>query len=188
MAEPSGDVTGLLVAWSEGNRQALDQLMPLLYDALRQLAHRQLRRERPDGTIGTTALVHEAYLRLVDQKRARIEGRNHFFSLAARMMRRVLVDEARKRQADKRGAGAPRIPLSEAPEPSVAPGGGLLELDEAMTRLEAFDERLSRVVELRYFGGLSFEETAAALGISTTSAWRDWNTARAWLHDELNRA
>jgi RNA polymerase sigma factor (TIGR02999 family) len=186
MAEPAGDVTGLLLAWSEGNRQALDQLMPLVYEALRRLAHRELRRERPDGTIGTTALVHEAYVRLVDQSRARLENRAHFFSLAARVMRRVLVDEARKRQAAKRGSGQPRLSLSEVSEPSVAPRGGLLVLDEAMTRLEAFDERLSRVVELRYFGGLTFEETAEVLGVSTTSAWRDWNTARAWLHDALS--
>jgi RNA polymerase sigma factor (TIGR02999 family) len=186
MAEPAGDVTGLLVAWSEGSQEALEQLMPLVYEALRRLAHRELRRERPDGTIGTTALVHEAYLRLVDQSRVRIENRAHFFSLAARVMRRVLVDEARKRHAAKRGAGTPRLPLSDVSEPSVAPEGGLLALDEALTRLEAFDERLSRVVELHHFGGLTFDETADVLGISTTSAWRDWNTARAWLHDALS--
>jgi RNA polymerase sigma factor (TIGR02999 family) len=185
MAEPAGDVTGLLVAWSEGSRQALDQLMPLVYDALRALAHRELRRERPDGTIGTTALVHEAYLRPVDQSRARIENRAHFFSLAARVMRRVLVDAARKRKAGKRGSGTPRLPLSDVGEPVAVPEGGLVALDEALTRLEPFDERLSRVVELRYFGGLTFDETADVLGISTTSAWRDWNTARAWLHDAL---
>jgi RNA polymerase sigma factor (TIGR02999 family) len=186
MTSPRGDVTELLVAWGEGNREALDRLMVLVYDALRRLAHRELRRERPGGTIGTTALVHEAYLRLVDQSRARLESRAHFFSLAARMMRRVLVDEARKRQAAKRGSGVPPLPLSEVPEPSVAPEGGLVALDQALTRLEAFDEHLSRVVELRYFGGLTFEETAEVLGISTTSAWRDWNTARAWLHDALS--
>jgi RNA polymerase sigma factor (TIGR02999 family) len=186
MAEPPGDVTQLLAAWGEGDREALDRLMPIVYDALRRLAHRELRRERPDGTIGTTALVHEAYLRLVDQSRARLESRAHFFSLAARVMRRVLVDEARKRQAAKRGSGAARLPLSEVPEPSVAPEGGLVALDEALTRLEAFDAHLSRVVELRYFGGLTFEQTAEVLRISTTSAWRDWNTARAWLHDALS--
>jgi RNA polymerase sigma factor (TIGR02999 family) len=127
--------------------------MVLVYDALRRLAHRELRRERPGGTIGTTALVHEAYLRLVDQSRTRLERRAHFFSLAALVMRRVLVDEARKRQAAKRGSGAPPLPLSEVPEPSVGPESGLVALDEALTRLESFDEHLSRVVELRYFGG-----------------------------------
>jgi RNA polymerase sigma factor (TIGR02999 family) len=182
--KPAGDVTALLLAWSEGNRQALDQLMPLVYATLRRLAHRELRRERPDGTIGTTALVHEAYLRLVDQRRARLDSRAHFFSLSARMMRRILVDEARRRQAAKRGAAA-QLPLGDVSEPSVAPDSGLVALDEALTRLEEFDARLSRVVELRYFGGLTFEETAEVLGTSTTSAWRDWNTARAWLHDEL---
>lgn len=186
MAEPAGDVTGLLVAWSEGSREALDQLMPLVYEGLRVLAHRQLRRERPDGTIGTTALVHEAYLRLVDQSRARMESRAHFFSLAARVMRRVLVDEARKRNAGKRGSGTPRLPLSDVSAPGVATGEELLALDEALGKLEAFDERLSRVVDLHYFGGLTFDETAGVLGISTTSAWRDWNTARAWLHDVLS--
>ena len=186
MVEPAGDVTELLVAWGDGDREAFDRLMPLVYDALHRLAHRQLRRERPGGTIGTTALVHEAYLRLVDQSRARLENRSHFFSLAARVMRRVLVDEARKRRAAKRGSGEPRLPLSEVPEPRVAPEGGLLALDEALTRLEVFDQHLSRVVELRYFGGLTFDETAEVLGISTTSAWRDWNTARAWLHDALS--
>jgi RNA polymerase sigma factor (TIGR02999 family) len=186
MAENAEDVTGLLVAWGDGSREALDQLMPLVYDALRRLAHRELKRERPGGTIGTTALVHEAYLRLVNQSRARLEDRSHFMSLAARMMRRVLVDEARRRQAAKRGAGVPRDSLSDVAEPSVAPESGLPALDEALTRLEAFDPSLSRVVELHYFGGLTFEETAEVLGVSTTSAWRDWNTARAWLYDALS--
>jgi len=184
MAEPR-DVTGLLVAWSEGSREALDQLMPLVYEQLRRLAHGQLRRERPDGTIGTTALVHEAYLRLVDQSRARMESRSHFFSLAARVMRRVLVDEARRRHAVKRGAGSLPLPIDELSGPSLADAEGLLAIDEVLTLLEAFDPRLSRVVELRYFGGLTFEETAETLGISTATAWRDWHVARAWLHDKL---
>ena len=185
MAEAPPDVTELLVAWGEGNRQALDELMPLVYEALRRMAHRQLRSERSDGTLGTTALVHEAYLRLVDQSRSRLESRGHFFGLAAQMMRRVLVDEARKRHAAKRGAGAPAVPLDEAPERGVAPDAGLLALDEALSRLEGFDTGLSRVVELHYFGGLTFEETADVLGVSTARAWRDWNTARAWLHEAL---
>jgi RNA polymerase sigma factor (TIGR02999 family) len=186
MAEPPGDVTALLNAWGEGSREALDELIPLVYESMRRLAHRELGRERPEGTIGTTALVNEAYLRLVDQTRARLTSRAHFLGLAAKMMRRVLVDEARRRQAAKRGWGVPRIPLDEAPEPSVAPGGGLLMLDDALTRLEAFDPRLGRVVELHYFGGLTLEETAEVLGTSTTSVWRDWNAARAWLHEALS--
>jgi RNA polymerase sigma factor (TIGR02999 family) len=186
MTQPPDDATGLLLAWGEGNREALDQLIPLVYEALRRLAHRELRRERPDGTIGTTALVHEAYLRLVDQGRARLESRAHFLNVAAQTMRRVLVDEARKRRAGKRGSGAPRLSLDEVPEPSLEPGGGLLDLDDALTRLEGFDPRLSLVVELRYFGGLTLEETAEVMGTSTAGAWRDWNTARAWLYDALN--
>ena len=179
-------MTALLDAWAEGSREALDELIPLVYESLRRLAHRELKRERPDGTIGTTALVNEAYLRLVDQTRARLTSRAHFLGLAAQMMRRVLVDEARRRQAAKRGSGLPRIPLDEAPEPSVAPEGGLVLLDGALTRLEAFDPRLGRVVELHYFGGLTFEETADVLGISLTTAWRDWNAARAWLYEALS--
>jgi RNA polymerase sigma factor (TIGR02999 family) len=185
MAESAGDVTELLVAWGKGNREALDRLMPLVYEALHRLAHQQLRRERRGRTLGTTGLVHEAYLRLVDQSRVRLENRTHFLSLAARMMRRVLVDAARKRRAAKRGSGEGQVPLSEAPEPGFASDEHLLALDEALTRLEAFDAHLSQVVEMRYFGGFTFDETAEVLGTSTTSAWRDWNTARAWLHDAL---
>jgi RNA polymerase sigma factor (TIGR02999 family) len=185
MAEPVGDVTALLVSWSQGNREALDQLMPLVYTALRRMAHRELRRERRGGTIGTTALVHEAYLKLVDQRRPHLGNRAHFFNLAAHVMRRVLVDEARKRHAAKRGGLMAPVSLDDVAEPKISPDGGLLALDEALARLEAFDPRLSRVVELRYFGGLTLEETAEALATSISTAWRDWNTARAWLHDTL---
>jgi RNA polymerase sigma factor (TIGR02999 family) len=189
MAEPTGgDVTALLVSWAGGNRQALDELIPLVYEELRRLAHRQLRAEQANGTIVTTALVHEAYLRLVDQSRARLDSRVHFLNVAAQMMRRVLVDAARRRHADKRGGGMAPISLDEAPEPSIEPGGQLLDLDAALTKLEALDPHLSRVVELRYFGGLTLEETGGVLGISTTAAWRDWNTARAWLFAELGGA
>jgi len=185
-ARPSGDVTALLVSWAGGNRNALDDLMPLVYAELRRLAHRELRRERPDSTLVTTALVHEAYLRLVDQKRARVETRAHFLNVAAQMMRRIVVDAARKRNAGKRGAGLPRISLEDAPEPRIdASNSALLDLDEALTKLEAFDPKLSRIVELRYFGGLTLEETGEVLGTSTTAVWRDWNTARAWLYNEL---
>jgi RNA polymerase sigma factor (TIGR02999 family) len=185
MAEPAGDVTDLLNAWGEGSREALDQLMPLVYEQLRRLAHGQLRGERPDGTIGTTALVHEAYLRLVDQHRVRLKSRSHFLSLAARVMRRVLVDEARRRHAEKRGGGSLPLPMDEVSGPRSADAEGLLAIDQALIRLETFDQRLSRVVELRYFGGLTFDEAGEALGISTATAWRDWQIARAWLHDKL---
>ena len=178
-------VTELLVQWADGDRNALDQLLPLVYDELRRLAHRELRREQANATIVTTALVHEAYLRLVDQTRARFDTRAHFLNVAAQMMRRVLVDEARKRHAGKRGSGEANFSLDEIPEPAIEPSSELLDLDEALTRLEKFDPELSRVVELRYFVGLTLEETAEALGTSTTSAWRNWNTARAWLHQEL---
>ena len=187
MPERSDDVTELLLAWGAGDRRALDELMPLVYETLRRLAHRQRRRER-SGTLGTTALVHEAYLRLVDQSRAHVESRGHFFGLAAQMMRRVLVDGARRRQAAKRGGGVVAVPLDDTAEPGAAPDATLLALDEALTRLEAFDAGLSRVVELHYFGGLTFEETAEAVGVSAARAWRDWNTARAWLHDALSGA
>lgn len=189
MTAPTGStVTGLLASWAEGNREALDRLMPLVYDELRRLAHRELRREAADATLATTALVHEAYLRLVDQKRTRVETRAHFLNVAAQMMRRVVVDIARKRHAGKRGSGAPRLSLEEVPEPRIDPASSdLLDLDDALSKLEAFDPKLSRVVELRYFAGLTLEETAAVVGTSTTAAWRDWNTARAWLYNELHR-
>ena len=182
---PPGDVTALLLAWGEGQPEALEQLMPVVYDELRRIAHRALRRERRGRTMATTGLVHEAYLRLVDQRRARLESRAHFFNLAAQMMRRILIDEARKRGAARRGAGAPRLSLEDAPEPRVEPDENLLDLDEALRGLESFDPRLARLVELRYFAGLTLEETAEILGTSTTGAWRDWNTARAWLYGAL---
>jgi len=185
MTSDGNVVTELLVQWADGDRNALDQLLPLVYDELRRLAHRELRREQAHATIVTTALVHEAYLRLVDQTRARFDTRAHFLNVAAQMMRRVLVDEARKRHAGKRGSGEAKFSLDEIPEPAIEPSSELLDLDEALTRLEKFDPKLNRLVELRYFVGLTLEETAEVLGTSTTSAWRDWNTARAWLLQQL---
>jgi RNA polymerase sigma factor (TIGR02999 family) len=182
----SGEVTALLEAWGNGDRAALDRLMPIVYGELRRLAHRELLREAPGRTLSTTAVVNEAYLRLVEQDHAKVESRRHFLNLAAQMMRRVLVDEARKRGAAKRGGGAKRVSLDEIPEPGREADAGLLALDEALERLEGLDPRLSRVVELRYFAGLTFEEAAGALGVSVTTAWRDWNTARAWLYDRLH--
>lgn len=181
---PGGDVTALLISWAQGDRRALDELIPLVYEELHRLAHRQLRNDG-SNTLVTTALVHEAYLRMVDQSRARIESRAHFLNVAAQMMRRVLVDAARRRLTGKRGSGVRALTLEDVPEPRIEPDGHLLDLDDALTRLEAVDPHLSRVVELRYFGGLTLEETGQLLGISTTAAWRDWNTARAWLFADL---
>jgi RNA polymerase sigma factor (TIGR02999 family) len=186
-SDPNGEVTALLASWAEGDRDALDRVMPIVYAELRRLAHRELRRESSNATLATTALVHEAYLRLVDQRRPRVETRAHFLNIAAQMMRRVVVDAARKRLTVKRGAGRPGISLDDAPEPRIDPNNSdLLDLDDALVKLEAVDPRLCRVVELRYFAGLTLEETAEALGTSTTAAWRDWNTARAWLYNELS--
>ena len=185
---PPGEVTALLDAWGKGDRDALDRLIPIVYSELRRLAHRELRGEARERTMGTTGLVHEAYLRLVGQNRTKLESRRHFLNVAAQVMRRVLVDGARKRGAVKRGSGAPTLRLDEVPEPIGQPDGDLLALDEALSRLEKFDPGLSRLVELRYFAGLTFEQAGEILGISTATAWRDWNTARAWLFDNLNSA
>ena len=185
-AVPQGEVTALLDAWGKGDRDALDRLIPIVYGELRRLAHRELRGEARERTMGTTGLVHEAYLRLVGQNHTRLESRRHFLNVAAQVMRRVLVDGARKRGAVKRGAGAATMRLEDVPEPIGQPDDELLALDEALSRLEKFDPALSRLVELRYFAGLTFEEAGEILGISTATAWRDWNTARAWLFDNLD--
>lgn len=182
---PTGEVTELLLAWSGGRREALDELLPLVYQELRRIAHRELRGERPGGMIRTTALVHEAYLRLVDQKRAQVQGRGHFLGLAAQLMRRILIDEARRRRAVKRGAGAVTVSLDDVNAAAPKPDENLLALDEALTRLSAVDADLARVVELRYFGGLGLEEVAEVLERSRSSVWRDWQTARAWLFEAL---
>ena len=183
----SSDVTRILSAIEQGEPQAAEQLLPLVYDELRKLAAQKMAQESPDQTLQATALVHEAYLRLVDQKRTRVETRAHFLNIAAQMMRRVVVDTARKRRAGKRGAGAPRLSLDDVPEPRIDPNNpDLIDLDEALSKLEAFDSKLSRLVELRFFAGLTLEEAAETLGTSTTAAWRDWNTARAWLYNELH--
>ena len=180
-----GEVTALLLAWGKGDRAALDRLLPLVYGELRRLAHRELRDERPGHTLSTTGLVHEAYLRLVDQGRAQLEGRRHFLAIAGQMMRRVLVDEARKRGAVKRGGGALHLPLDDVGEVAAVPDGDLVALDDALAALESFDATLCRVVELRYFAGLTFEEAGSVLGVSTATAWRDWQSARAWLFARL---
>jgi len=182
------DVTQLLLKWREGDRSALDQLLPLVYDELRRAARRCLRRERAGHTMQTTTLVHEAYLRLVDASRVPWHDRAHFFAIAAQLMRRVLIDEARKRHFQKRGGTLARIPLAESLQASPERDVELMALDEALDRLAAFAPRKCQVVELRFFGGLSIEQTAAALGVSTDIVKREWRTAKLWLRHELSGA
>ncbi len=182
------DVTELLLAWTAGEQGALDQLVPLVYAELRRLAHRRLRAERPDHTLQTTALVHEAYLRLVDVRRLHVRSRTEFFALSAQLMRRVLVDAARARAARKRGGDVRHVPLPDGLALPAPNGTDLVALDDALKALATFDPRKEKVVELRYFGGLSVEETAAALGVSPETVMRDWKTARLWLLRELRRA
>jgi RNA polymerase sigma factor (TIGR02999 family) len=184
----SMQITQLLKKWSEGNQEILDKLMPLVYEELRRQASRYLRRERSNHTLQTTALIHEAYLKLVDQKEVEWQSRGHFFAIAAQAMRRILVDYARERHRDKRGGNAENLPIEEAlmvssQEKSV----DLVALDEALTRLAEFDERQARVVELRYFSGLSIDETADVLGVSNVTVRRDWNMAKAWLHQQITK-
>lgn len=183
----SEDVTDLLQAWSEGDREAVERLMPLLYAELRRQAARQLRRERGDHSLQPTALVHEAYLRLVDQRRARWKNRTQFFAVAAQMMRRVLVDHARSRQRLKRARGWQRVALDEAGEVAAGPlhDVDLLELDEALREFQALDPGRCRLVELRFFGGLSADEAAEVLGVSPSTVDRDWRTAKAWLYRRI---
>ena len=184
----SPDITQILRDWSGGDREALDTLMPLVYDELRRQASRFLRRENSDHTLQTTALIHEAYIKLIDQRKTDWQNRSHFFAIASQAMRRILVDHARTKHREKRGGHDLKLPLDEAmtvagDEKSV----DLVALDEALTRLEAIDKQQSRVVELRYFSGLSLEDTADVLKISRSTAARDWAMARAWLHRELTR-
>src|ERR1051326_1765624 len=182
------DVTQLLLEWRDGNASALERLMPLVYGELRRLARQCLRRERAGHTMQTTTLVHEAYLRLIDAGRVPWHDRAHFFAIAAQLMRRVLVDEARKRHFQKRGAAFTRVSLDEAMMVAREREIELMALDEALNHLARFAPRKCRVVELRFFGGLSIEETAAALGVSTDIVKREWRTAKLWLLHELNGA
>ena len=181
-------MTSLLVAWSEGDEAALAELVPRVYAELHRLAHHHLRAERRGGTLQTTALVNEAYLRLVDTNRIRWESRAHFLAVAAQSMRRILVDAARARAAGKRGGGTPRVSLDEVPLAAPERGKSLVALDDALTALADVDERKSRVVELRYFGGLTVQETAAVLHVSSETVQRDWHVAKAWLLRELSGA
>lgn len=186
--EGSPSVTQMLRQWSEGDQAILDKLMPLVYEELRRMAARSLRKERQGHTLQTTALIHEAYLKLIDQRDAKWQNRAHFFAIAAQAMRRILVDHARERHREKRGGGAENLPIDEAAfvaskEKSV----DLIALDEALTRLAKFDERQAKVVELRYFSGLDIDETAEVLGISNATVRRDWNIAKAWLRQEITK-
>lgn len=187
MSSPSEitDITGLLVCWSNGDQAALEKLMPLVERELHQLAHRYMRREQDGHTLQTTALINETFLRLVDQNRVRWQNRAHFYGIAAQIMRRVLMNYARDRKRDKRGGGAYKVSLSEADALSEQRSVELVALDEALQKLSAFDERKGRVVELRYFGGLSVKETAEVLNVSQITVARDWDVARAWLAREM---
>lgn len=186
MSPPQSDVTRLLVASSQGDQEALDKLLPLVYTELRHLAERYLHRERPDHTLQPTALVHEAYLRLIDQD-VSWQNRAHFFGVAAEMMRRILIDHARKHQAAKRGSGGIKLSLDEAIDLTDERAAELIALDDALKALAEFDAQKSRIVELRFFGGLSIEETAAVLGIGTATVIRQWKMAKAWLYHEVSQ-
>ena len=185
MASPR-DVTAILGDWSRGNRAALNQLVPVVYAELRRIASRQLRRERAGHTLQPTALVHEVYLRLIDQREVDWRNRAHFFGAAAEVMRRILVDYARRHDAGKRGDGVPSVPIEEASETAAADRIPVLALDLALDKLAQLDRDLARIVELRAFGGLTIEEAACVLGVSPSTAKREWRTAKAWLGRELD--
>ena len=180
-----GDVTALLGDWSRGNRTALNQLLPLVYAELRGVAARQLRSERANHTLQPTALVHEVYIRLIGQRQVDWQNRAHFFGVAAQVMRRILVDHARRHGASKRGEGVPCVSIDDAKEVAASNGLPILALDQALAALERVDSELARIVELRAFGGLTIDEAAHVLSVSPSTAKRDWRTAKAWLNREL---
>jgi len=184
VSSSAGEATRLLKSWTNGNTQALDRLIPLVYDELRSLAAQYLRRERPGHTLQPTALVNEAYLRLINQRDVHWQNRAHFMGVAAQMMRRILVDHARGRARLKRGGGK-QVSLEEALTITDERMSGLIALDEALTALRAFDERKGRVVELKYFGGMSAEEVAEVLQVSPITVMRDWKLAKAWLYQQV---
>ena len=186
MAAPSSQqVTGLLLAWRQGEQAALEKLIPLVYQELRRVAHRYMAGERPGHSLQTTALVNETYLRLVDSRKVNWQNRNHFFAVSAQLMRRILVDFARSRRYQKRGGGAQKVSLDEAMIGSQEPGQDLVALDDSLKAMAAVDFRKSQVVELRFFGGLSVEETAEVLKVSPDTVLRDWRLAKAWLRREM---
>ena len=181
------EITKLLQGWQGRDRAALDALLPAVYQELRRLAHYELRNERPDHTLQSAALVNEAYLRLFRMQPPQWESRTHFFAIAAQLIRQILVDYARRRRAGKRGAGQVAVPLEDASQLSRGKGIDVVLLDDALKALAELDPRKAKVVELRFFGGLTFAETAEVLDVSAVTVSRDWSTARAWLHREMNR-
>ena len=187
MTASLNDVTQLLVAWGNGDQAARDQLMPLVYAELHRLAHRHIKKERPGHTLQTSALVNEAFVRLVDQRDVHWQSRAHFFGIAAQMMRRILVDYARKRRFAKRGGNQLQVSLNEELVAANQRSAEVVLLDDALTQLAEIDERKSKVVELKFFGGLSIEETAEALGVSPGTVMRDWTLAKAWLRRAMSR-
>ncbi len=180
-------ITQLLIAWSDGRREAGEDLLPLVYSELRRLASRYLRRESPDHRLQPTELVHEAYMRLIDQRKVQWRNRMHFYGIAAQIMRRILVDHARARAAGKRGAGWEHVPLVEDQLPSGADDVDVVALDEALARLAVVDAQQARIVELRYFGGLTIDEVAEVTRISAATVVREWTVAKAWLRAELSK-
>jgi len=182
----ASEITQWLLAWSDGQHDALDHLAPLVYDDLRRLASRYMKRESADHPLQPTALVHEAYLRLIDQHKVKWRNRAHFYGVAASMMRRILVDDARTRRAEKRGGGWERVTLDEELGPAAPRDVDVLALHEALERLAAFDPQQARIVELRYFGGLTIEEAAEVIGISPATVVREWTIAKAWLRADLS--
>jgi RNA polymerase sigma factor (TIGR02999 family) len=182
---PQHEITQLLAKWRDGNQSALDELYPLVYDELHRLARRYMSRERKGHTLQTTALINEAYVRLVDQRNVHWANRSHFFAISAQIMRRILIDHARRHRYAKRGGGAQQVSLEEVAAVIPDPGSELVRLDEALKSLAEMDPRRSQVVELRYFGGLNNEEIAGVLKISENTVTRDWNMARAWLYRQL---
>ena len=187
MTPSSQSITQLLSEWRDGDQTALDRLIPLVHQELRRLAHHYLKRERPEHTLQTTALVNEAYLKLVDHKDMHWQNRAHFFAVAAQAMRRILVDHARSRDAIKRGRGVAVITLDEAAAIADTQAADLLALNDALDQLTLLDARKSRIVELRYFGGMTVEETAEVLGLSPTTINREWQSAKTWLLRTMNR-
>jgi len=184
---PPNQITQLLQRWRDGNREALDALLPLVYEELRRLAHRHLRNERAEHTLQSSALVHEAYLRLLGQDFPHWEGRTHFFAIAAQLMRQILVDYARRHRASKRGSGVCMLTLGDVDALPQRKDVDVVALNDALNSLAEIDPRQSHVVELRFFAGLSLEETSEVMGIGTATVQRDWTAARAWLHREISR-
>jgi len=180
------DITRLLISWSEGDSSALEQLVPVVRSELQRLAHGYMRRQRPDHVLQTTALVHEAYLRLVDAQRLKWQNRAHFYAISARLMREILVEFSRAEHAQKRGGGIKAVPLEETAVAASSPDAILVALDDALNDLARFDQRKASIVEMRFFGGLSVEQTAEVLNVSRITVIREWNKAKAWLYEAIS--